>query len=77
GFFGAIKGLEDETGGKTTTLSGIETPDDRTVIFNLSRPDATFLHVLAINFASFVPKEAVEAAAGDFGKKPVGSGTFI
>ncbi|MBY5351952.1 ABC transporter substrate-binding protein [Rhizobium leguminosarum] len=77
GFFGAIKGFEDETGGKTTTLSGIETPDDSTVIFNLSRPDATFLHVLAINFASVVPKEAVEAAAGDFGKKPVGSGTFM
>ncbi|XKM44054.1 ABC transporter substrate-binding protein (plasmid) [Rhizobium ruizarguesonis] len=77
GFFGAIKGFEDETGGKTTTLSGIETPDNSTVIFNLSRPDATFLHVLAINFASVVPKEAVEAAAGDFGKKPVGSGTFI
>ncbi|MBY3544981.1 ABC transporter substrate-binding protein [Rhizobium laguerreae] len=77
GFFGAIKGFEDETGGKTTTLSGIETPDDSTVIFNLSRPDATFLHVLAINFASVVPKEAVEPAAGDFGKKPVGSGTFI
>ncbi|MHC2485196.1 ABC-type transport system substrate-binding protein [Rhizobium leguminosarum] len=77
GFFGAIKGFEDETGGKTTTLAGIETPDDSTVIFNLSRPDATFLHVLAINFASVVPKEAVEAAAGDFGKKPVGSGTFI
>ncbi|NZD49915.1 ABC transporter substrate-binding protein [Rhizobium leguminosarum] len=77
GFFGAIKGFEDETGGKTTTLSGIETPDDSTVTFNLSRPDATFLHVLAINFASVVPKEAVEAAGGDFGKKPVGSGTFI
>jgi peptide/nickel transport system substrate-binding protein/oligopeptide transport system substrate-binding protein len=77
GFFGAIKGFEDETAGKVTTLSGIETPDALTVVFNLSRPDATFLHVLAINFASVVPKEAVEAAAGDFGKKPVGSGTFI
>jgi ABC-type transport system substrate-binding protein len=77
GFFGAIKGFDDETGGKTETLSGIETPDDGTVIFHLSRPDATFLHVLAINFASVVPKEAVEAAGGDFGKKPVGSGTFI
>ncbi|WP_454857227.1 ABC transporter substrate-binding protein [Rhizobium binxianense] len=77
GFFGAIKGFEDVTRGKATTLSGIETPDDGTVIFNLSRPDATFLHVLAINFASVVPKEAVEAAGGDFGKKPVGSGTFI
>ena len=32
---------------------------------------------MAINFASVVPKEAVEAAAGDFGKKPVGSGSLI
>jgi ABC-type transport system substrate-binding protein len=55
----------------------LHTPDDSTVVFTLSRPDATFLHVLAINFASVVPKEAVEAAAGDFGKKPVGSGTFV
>ncbi|MFN3320421.1 MAG: ABC transporter substrate-binding protein [Allorhizobium sp.] len=77
GFFGAITGFDAVSGGTSETLSGIETPDDMTVVFKLSRPDATFLHVLAINFASVVPKEAVEAAAGDFGKKPVGSGTFI
>ncbi len=77
GFFGAISGFDAVSGGTSETLSGIETPDDQTVVFKLSRPDATFLHVLAINFASVVPKEAVEAAAGDFGKKPVGSGTFI
>jgi ABC-type dipeptide transport system, periplasmic component len=77
GFFGAIVGFDDLMGGSTETLSGIETPDDGTVIFKLIRPDATFLHVLAINFASIVPKEAVEAAGGDFGKKPVGSGPFI
>jgi peptide/nickel transport system substrate-binding protein/oligopeptide transport system substrate-binding protein len=77
GFFGAISGFDAVSGGTSETLSGIETPDDQTVIFKLSRPDATFLHVLAINFASVVPKEAVEAANGDFGKSPVGSGTFI
>ncbi|WP_421577741.1 ABC transporter substrate-binding protein [Shinella sp. M31] len=77
GFFGAIKGFDELTGGKSELLSGIETPDDQTVVFHLSRPDATFLHVMAINFASVVPKEAVEAAAGDFGKKPVGSGSLV
>lgn len=77
GFFGAIAGFDDLSGGKAETLSGIETPDDYTVVFKLSRPDATFLHVLAINFASVVPKEAVAAAGGDFGKKPVGSGAFM
>ncbi len=77
GFFGAIKGFDAVSGGTSPTLDGIAAPDDQTVVFTLSRPDATFLHVLAINFASVVPKEAVEAAAGDFGKKPVGSGTFV
>ena len=77
GFFGSIVGFEDVSGGKSETLSGIETPDDHTVVFKLSRPDATFLHVLAINFASIVPKEAVEAAGADFGKKPLGSGAFM
>lgn len=76
GFFGAIAGFDALTGGTAETLSGIETPDDGTVIFKLSRPDATFLHVMAINFASVVPKEAVEAAGADFGKQPVGSGAF-
>eukprot|EP01034_Spumella_vulgaris_P004466 gene4466-5698_t len=39
GFFGAIKGFDDVTGGKTTPLEGIEAPDASTVVFHLSRPD--------------------------------------
>ncbi len=39
------------------SIAGIETPDPRTVVFKLNRPDATFLHVMAINFAFAVPKE--------------------
>ena len=50
--------------------------DDKTVQITLSRPDATFSHVMALNFASIVPQEAVEAAGEDFGRQPVGSGAF-
>ena len=76
GYFSMIKGYDDVAGGKATTLSGIETPDDKTVIFHLSRPDATFLHLMAINFGYVVPKEEVEKAGADWGKKPVGTGAF-
>jgi ABC-type transport system substrate-binding protein len=76
GYFSMIGGYDDVTGGKSTTLSGIETPDDKTVIFKLSRPDATFLHLMAINFGFIVPKEEVEKAGADWGKKPVGTGAF-
>jgi ABC-type transport system substrate-binding protein len=76
GYFSMIKGYDDVAGGKTTELSGIATPDDRTVVVTLSRPDATFLHLMAINFGFVVPKEEIEKAGSDWGKQPVGTGAF-
>lgn len=76
GFFGSIKGFEEASAGKTEQLSGITVVDPYTIKFELSRPDATFLHVLAINFSHVVPKEEVEKYGADFGKHPVGSGAF-
>jgi len=76
GFFGSIVGYEDFTGGSAQGLAGIEVLDSHTVRFVLSRPDATFLHVMAINFSFVVPKEEVEKSGADFGKSPVGTGAF-
>jgi ABC-type transport system substrate-binding protein len=76
GFFGSIKGFDKMADGSATSLEGVTVVDPLTVKIELSRPDATFLHVMAINFASVVPKEAVDAAGGDFGKQPVGTGAF-
>ena len=76
GYFGMIAGYDEVAGGTATTLAGIETPDDKTVIFKLTRPDATFLHLMAINFGYIVPKEEVEKAGADWGKQPVGTGAF-
>ncbi|AGT08552.1 ABC transporter substrate-binding protein [Paracoccus aminophilus] len=75
GFFGMIAGFDEAAAGKGP-LSGLSAPDAGTVVFTLSRPDATFLHIMALNFSYVVPKEAVEAAGADFGKKPVGTGAF-
>lgn len=76
GFFATIEGFEAMASGEAKELSGITTPDDRTVVFRLSRPDATFLHVMAINFSFAVPKEAVEEYGTDFGQNPVGTGAY-
>ena len=73
GFFGSIAGY-DAAG--DAGLSGVKVIDPLTVEITLSRPDATFLHVMALNFASVVPKEAVDAAGDDFGKQPVGTGAY-
>jgi ABC-type transport system substrate-binding protein len=76
GFFASIKGFDAASAGEADGLEGIIVVDPTTVKFELSRPDATFLHVLALNFAHVVPKEAVEEWGADFGKHPVGTGAY-
>jgi ABC-type transport system substrate-binding protein len=76
GFFGTIAGFEELQAGAATELSGIEVLDPLTIEFTLTRPDATFLHVMALNFAHVVPREAVEEHGPDFGRNPVGTGAY-
>jgi ABC-type transport system substrate-binding protein len=76
GFFGSIAGYDAMADGSATELEGVKVIDPLTVEITLSRPDATFLHVMALNFASVVPKEAVDEAGADFGKSPVGTGAY-
>ncbi len=76
GFFWQIEGFDDMVSNGAKELSGITTPDDYTVIIKLSQPDATFLHIVAINFAFAVPREEVEKYGPDFGRNPVGTGGF-
>lgn len=76
GFFASIAGYDAATDGSATGLSGVKVVDPLTVEITLTRPDATFLHVVALNFSSIVPKEAVEEFGADFGKHPVGTGAF-
>jgi ABC-type transport system substrate-binding protein len=76
GFFGMIEGFDAMLDGSATTLSGVTAVDPQTVQIKLSRPDATFLHVMALNFASVVPQEAVEEFGPDFGRNPVGTGAY-
>ncbi len=76
GFFASIKGYDEAAAGKADGLSGITVVDPLTIKFELTRPDATFLHVMAINFSHVVPKEEVEKYGADFGKHPVGTGAY-
>ncbi|MBK0327094.1 ABC transporter substrate-binding protein [Rhodobacteraceae bacterium F11138] len=76
GFFGSIVGFDAISNGETETLEGVKVIDPLTVEITLSRPDATFLHVMGLNFAAVVAKEAVEEAGADFGKTAMGTGAF-
>jgi ABC-type transport system substrate-binding protein len=76
GYYGALKGFDDFQAGKAKELAGVQAVDNHTVKVELSRPDATLLHLMALNFSFVVPKEVVEAEGQDFGHKPVGTGAF-
>jgi peptide/nickel transport system substrate-binding protein/oligopeptide transport system substrate-binding protein len=76
GFFWQIEGFDEMAAGNAQELTGITTPDDQTVVIELSQPDATFLQIVAINFAFAVPREEVEKYGPDFGRNPVGTGAY-
>src|SRR5690606_29448163 len=76
GFYLSIAGAQEFIDGEADEVVGIRVIDDRTIEFTTSEPDASFLHKLGLNFAHVVPREAVEAAGGDFGHQPVGTGAF-
>ena len=75
-FYHSIKGFDDVAGGKSDTLTGVTAADPYTVKFELANPDATFLHELALNFASVVAKEDVDQYGADYGHHPDGSGAY-
>ena len=76
-FYHSIKGYDDVAGGKADHLVGVTAVDPYTVKIELANPDATFLHELALNFASVVAKEDVEKWGADYGHHPNGSGAYF
>jgi ABC-type transport system substrate-binding protein len=77
GFYANIAGYDEVAGGKATELAGVKVIDPHGLSITLKRPDATFLHELALNFASVVAREDVEKWGEDYGKHPNGTGAFF
>jgi ABC-type transport system substrate-binding protein len=55
-------------------ITGIQTPDDSTLIIILNKPFAPFLSILTMPYGFVYPREAVEHYKDDFGYNPVGTG---
>ncbi len=76
GFFKSIAGYDDAAAGKAPGMSGIKVVDPYTIAITLSKPDATFLQVVALNFAGVVAKEDVAKWGTDYGHHPDGTGAY-
>ena len=75
-FFASIAGFDERAKGSSDRIAGVRAIDDQTLEIKLAHPDASFLHIMAMNFSYPVPREEVEKAGADFGKHPVGTGAF-
>lgn len=76
GFFLGIAGAEAFQKGQAREVAGIQVVERYTLRITLNKPNAAFLHTMALNFSHVVPREEVERAGADFGHKPVGTGAF-
>jgi oligopeptide transport system substrate-binding protein len=76
GFYTGIRGATAFAEGKAKEVAGIQAVDRSTVRITLDKPNAAFLHTMALNFSHVVPKEEVARLGADFGHKPVGTGAF-
>ncbi len=76
-YYRGIAGAGDFVAHRTAHVSGIDTPDNWTIVFHLGAPDPIFAHKLAMPFASAIPRDVAEKWGDDFSRHVVGSGAFM
>jgi peptide/nickel transport system substrate-binding protein len=78
-YYDVIKGMAAFAGGEAKSISGIATPDPRTIVFNLTAPTGDFRYRLAMPAAGPIPREAAGCftKAGDYGRYLISSGPYM
>jgi peptide/nickel transport system substrate-binding protein len=79
GYYDVIEGMDAFRAGEATRISGIETPDARTIVFRLTEPTGDFGYRLAMPAAGPMPQEVAGCfrEAGDYGRYLVSSGPYM
>ena len=79
-YFTVIKGYNAYAAGKAKSISGIRTPNARTVIFDLTAPTGDFLMRLGMPAVFPMPQEVVkcfEGKPGAYGRYVIASGPYM
>jgi peptide/nickel transport system substrate-binding protein len=78
-YYRPIEGFSDVTEGKAKTVSGIETPDEKTIVFHLTEPAGDFLYRLAMPATAPIPQEVAKCfkRPGDYGRYVIASGPYM
>ena len=64
---------------RPSTISGIETPDDQTIVFHLTEPTGDFLYRLAMAATAPIPREVARCSwrSGAYGRFVISSGPYM
>jgi peptide/nickel transport system substrate-binding protein len=78
-YYEVIEGFKEVEDGKAKSVSGIETPDDKTIVFHLAKPAGDFLYRVAMAAAGPIPAEVADCftKAGDYGRYVISSGPYM
>jgi len=78
-YIGLIEGLDGKAKSAATPISGIQTPDDQTIVFKLTRASGDFNYRLAMPATGAIPEEVAKChtKAGDYGRFLVSSGPYM
>jgi peptide/nickel transport system substrate-binding protein len=79
-YYTAIKGWDAVANGKATTISGIQTPNDKTIVLNLTRRQGDFLFRMSMPATGPIPEEVAkcfDGKPGNYGRDVVSSGPYM
>ena len=78
-YYSVIEGMDDFSQGKAKTISGIETPDPKTIVFHLTEPTGDFGYRLSMPATAPIPPEVGKCytKAGDYGRDVIASGPYM
>ena len=79
GYYRPIKGFDAFSKGTAKTITGIETPDDKTISFTLTAPKGDFIYALGMPASAPIPEEVAKChtQAGEYGRFIVSSGPYM
>jgi peptide/nickel transport system substrate-binding protein len=79
GYYQVIEGFEAVQNGEADSVSGVTTPDDKTIVFQLTQPAGDFPYRLAMAAAGPVPEEVAGCFMDEpaYGRYMIASGPYM
>jgi peptide/nickel transport system substrate-binding protein len=78
-YYAVIEGYNAVSEKKATTVSGITTPDDNTIVFKLTAPTGDFRYRVAMPVSAPIPEEVAKCftKAGEYGRFQISTGPYM